>query len=335
MKLRSIYFALTIVLFSSCTSEPAPQVAVTESNIDSLIQAHPDSIALLLQRGEFRFNQYEYDLALQDVAKAFRLDTNNVESRLWYAEVINNRETRTPDDVATAQRMYLGVIKKDQKNLRALVGVASTYTYQADFEKSFEYINQALRVDKHYRNAYVLKGTNYWKMGNTELAKSSYETAVQQDPEFFEAYFLLGQIYQSEGNPLCIEYFTTAYTLKPEVREARYQLAFSKQIHGDIVGAQQLYREMASDTVDFYVTRGLFHQAYIKQFEEKDLDSAMYFYRSALQTEPRHVESWHNLGVCYDEQGDKTRALQSFSKALKYNPDFELSRNYADSIRLL
>jgi tetratricopeptide (TPR) repeat protein len=64
-----------------------------------------------------------------------------------------------------------------------------------------------------------------------------------------------------------------------------------------------------------------------------EIDSAIYYYKSALKTEPRHVESWHNLGLCYKEQGDKTKALQSFAKALQYNPDFELSRKEADSMR--
>ena len=61
----------------------------------------------------------------------------------------------------------------------------------------------------------------------------------------------------------------------------------------------------------------------------------MYYYESALKTEPRYVESWHNLGLCYDVKGETTQALKSFSKALKYDPNFELSRSFADNIRHL
>jgi Tfp pilus assembly protein PilF len=45
------------------------------------------------------------------------------------------------------------------------------------------------------------------------------------------------------------------------------------------------------------------------------------------------VEAWHNLGTCYEEQGDITRALQSYAKALKYNPEFALSRERADKLK--
>jgi len=322
-----------VASLTSC-DEPE-QVVISEGpiDLDSLIQAHPDSAALLIERGNNLFKLYELDLAMNDAAKAFRLDSNNLDARLLYAEVLNNRELRSVEDVDIAQRHYKEVIRKQPKNLKALVGLAATYGFQQDFEKSFQYINEALRINPKYRDAYVLKGTLYRQLGNMDLAKSSYETAIQQDPEFFEAYFFLGQIYQSENNPLCIEYFTTALDLRPHVLEVKYQLAYSNEVHNRLDEAAQLYREMASDTIEFYVARGLFHQGYIKHVYINNIDSAMYYYKSALQSEPRYVEAWYNLGLCYDLQGDKTNALKSFGKALTYNPDYEPARRESDRIR--
>ena len=187
--------------------------------LDSLLVQSPDSIPLLLERGNSRFDAYEYDLAMKDAAHAFRLDSLNLDARLLYAEVLNNREKRTIDDVSNAQRHYKTIIKKQPKNLRALVGLAATYAFQEDSKKTFQYVNEALRINPWYRDAYVLKGSVYRKQGNIELAISSYETAIQQDPEFFEAYFFLGQIYQSQNDPLCVEYFTTALELRPHILE--------------------------------------------------------------------------------------------------------------------
>ena len=37
--------------------------------------------------------------------------------------------------------------------------------------------------------------------------------------------------------------------------------------------------------------------------------------------------------MCYEEQGDLTKAMQSYAKALKYNPEFKLSRDRADVLK--
>lgn len=335
---RIIYCLLAVCAFTllSCGEPEENNVAINKTeNLDSLLLKSPNDINLLVERGNKLFNEYEYDLALNDAAKAYRIDSMNFDARLLYAEVLNNRETRTVEEVQIAQNHYKWVLKKDAKNLRGLVGLAATYNFQQDFENTFKYINTALRIDPKYRDAYVLKGTTYRQIGNMELAKSSYETAIQQDPKFFEAYFLLGAIYQAEENPLCIEYFATALQLRPDILEVKYQLAYSKQTYGNLESAKELYREMAHDTIDFYVSRGLFHQGYIKQFIDKkqDVDSAMYFYKSALETEPRYVEAWHNMGMCHAQKGDKERALKSFSNALKYDPEFEMSRQAAEKLR--
>jgi len=324
-----------IVVFSntSCGNNEEASASANE-DIDSLLELYPDSIPLLLKKGQNLTDEYLYDDAMSFVTKAFRLDTNKIASRHLYAELLNNRMKRTVRDVQDAQRHYLVVIKAEPKNTKALVGLASTYSQQRDYDKSFKYINDALRIDKRYRDAYVLKGTNYRDLGEVDLMKSSYETAIQQDPEFFAGYFELGRIYQMEQDKICIEYFTTALTLKPNDPEVRYQLAYSKQHFGQVESAMSIYREMAADTVDFYVCHALFQLGHIKQFYEDDYDSAKYYYGRAIKKDTTFVEAWHNLGVCYDLTGDKEHALRSFGKALKHsNQEFTLSRQYADSIR--
>ena len=337
MKKSIIYVLLSSFIFvglTSCESSTENQtVEQGERNLDSLLLITPNDVELLLERGNKYFARYEYDLALNDGAKAFRLDSNSIETRLLYAEVLNNREQRTTQEVEIAQKHYKWIIKKDAKHLRALVGLAGTYGFQQDFEKVFLYANEALRIDSKYRDAYVIKGSTYLLLGKVDLAKSSYQTAIQQDPEFFEAYFLLGQIYQSENDPLCIEYFNTAHELYPEQMEFTYQLAYSKQMFEEYESAKEIYREMAKDSSDLYASRALFHQGYIHHFVENNIDSAKFFYIRAIENEPRMYEAWHNLGMCHEAKGDRLNAIQSYATALKHNPEFTLSREAAERLR--
>jgi tetratricopeptide (TPR) repeat protein len=302
-------------------------------SIDSLIVLYPDSVPLLIQHGSKMLKEFKFDKAIEDGAKAFRLDSNNIDARQLYADILNNRPTRTVSDILIAQRHFNYIIKKEPKNTKALVSLATTYSQQQNFDKSFQYINLALRIDPKYRDGYVLKGTNYLQLGNLELAKSSYETAVQQDPKFFEAYVMLGSIYQSEENEICLEYYLTAAKLKPRNLEVLYSIAYANQDFNRIEEAKKYYRKMIE--IDTTYSQALFQQGYIKQWLDKktDLDSAMYFYNSAIQTTPNYVEAWHNLGLCYLDKGDKPNAMQSFRHDLKYDPTFELSKEMINKIK--
>lgn len=332
----SLLFSVLIGV-NSCGSESTNNVVkATPESIDSLLNLYPDSVELLLFRGNLAFNDYNFSNALMDAAKAFRLDSSNIEARMLYAQIQNNKPTKTVADVAIAQRHFSYIVSKQPKNTKALVALASTYAYQQDFDKAFVYVDRALKIDKKYRDAYVLKGSMFLLMERVDLAKSSYETAVQQDPKFYEAYLRLGSIYQAEDDSICFEYFTTAYKLQPKNAEVIYALAYANQEFNRFKTAKNYYRKMIqNDTTDYYVSRGLFHLAYIQQFNDKNLDSAIYYYSSAIETNDAYVEAYHNRGMCYEDKGDIPNAMLNFSTALKINPSFELSRIAAEKHKAL
>lgn len=335
--MKKIFFSIIAfgVLFGCGDVQPVNTQNETE-NIDSLISRSPNNVNLLVKRGKERLVNYQVDLAMQDAAKAFRLDSSDFDARLLYANVLNNQPERTVNDVLTAQRHFAFLTKENPKNLPSLIGLASTYTFLQDFNASFKYVNEVLRIDPKYRDAYILKGTNYRLMNKPKLMKSSYETAIQQDPNFFEAYLILGSIYLQEGNPVCIEYYTTAHSLRPNSSEAKYAEAYAKQKLGNSnvrQNAIQIYRELAQDSSKYYSSQAFFQLGHIKQFVDEDLDSAIYYYSHATYVFPQYIEAFHNIGVCYKLLGDKSRALQNFAKALSINPEYTLSRDEAEKIQ--
>jgi tetratricopeptide (TPR) repeat protein len=328
-----IYFTFLIALFffTSC-GDNKNTVTPETTNVDSLLVIYPDSVPLLIIQGNRFFDEYLFDEALNNGSKAFRLDSNNIEARFLYANALNNRATRSVSDVELAQRHLKYVVSKQPRNPKALVSLAASFSQLGDFENSFKYLNEALKLDVKYRDAYILKGSNYLALGKRDLAKSSYETAVQQDTKFFEGFMKLGWMYTEDNQHLfALEYYRTAATLEPKSEDAIYGVAYSLQELKKYDEALANYRHLLEVNNNYYLA--LFNQGYIKQFYQNDVDSAMYFYKNAIELEPEFVKGWHNLGLCHVSKGNKNQALKSFSNALKYNPDFELSRKEAEKLR--
>jgi tetratricopeptide (TPR) repeat protein len=321
----SIISLLTILLFSCGSSDKKNKtVDYTGAQLDSVLKIYPDSIELLLKHGNEAIEDLKFDIAMADGARAYRLDSSRLDARSLYAEALLNKTNHTTDDVIRARNQFKFIIKKDWKNPKAMVGLATTYSFFQDNENAFKFINQALRIDPKFRDAYLLKGSIYRNLGNFERAVSSYETAVQQDPDFTVGYLWLGSLYEMKENPICLEYYTTAYSLEPKNPDVIYSLAYAKQKFGKEKSANSLYRKMIRLDSTYY--DAYFQIGYMKQFSEADLDSAMFYYEKVLEIEPRHVETYHNVGLIYEDRKDISNALLSYAKALKHNPDFELTK---------
>lgn len=327
--MKYFIFVLSACFLLSC-GDPKNPATGKKLSVDELYRKYPDSLDIIIQHGNLMMKRYDYNGALQDGAKAFRIDSGNVEARFLYANALNNRAERTVTDVLNAQRHFQVVLEKKPDYPEALVALATTYAQSGDNDKAFQLINRALRINKNYRDAYVLKGSIYLKAGNTRLAKSSYQTAIDQDPKFYEAYLALGDLYMADHDPLAVQYYQSAVDLRPTSMDAMYALAYCYQQLGKSEEALAEYRAMIRREPSFAMS--YFQQGWIKQFQQNEIDSAQLFYETALQKEPRFVEAWHNLGMIYEKKNETSLALQAYGKALKYDPNFELSRKAADRL---
>jgi tetratricopeptide (TPR) repeat protein len=323
MKFLFAFVALLFLALLSCKDVPKNSKAERKVSLETLLRNYPDSLELIIRHGNQAISKMDYASAMADGAKAFRMDSTRLDCRLLYAEALINKSNRLVADIFNAQRNYLIIIKKDTKNPKALVGLANVYCILEDYDSAFKFINKALKINPRFRDAYILKGSIYRLLGNFKLAVSSYETAVQQDPEFYQGYIMLGALYEWKQDPLCIEYYTTAYQLQPKNTDVIYSLAYGKQMFGKENSAKKLYRKMIHLDSLYYVA--YFQIGYIKQFSENDLDSALFYYNKTVEINKKHFESYHNIGLIYEDKKDITNALFSYAKALKHNPEFSLS----------
>lgn len=327
-----IFFALALCLtLISCGGEKTTKAFNPKTdNVDSLYTSYVKQgktvpMDVLLAHGNFLLDNSKFAEALKDGAEAYRREPSNVDARLLYAKCLNNKPERSHSDRLAAQKHFKYILKKQPKNLEVIIQLAASYAEMGDEENAFFYCNEALRIDKHYRDAYILKGKIYDAGGNTKFAISSFETAIQQDPDFFPAYLYLGEIYQyDKQDTMAIEYFLSAEQIEPDNIEIMYKLAFAYQYFGKYNSATSVYRRMQKIDPKFAVS--WFQIGWIKQFGTKEIDSAMYYYNITTNKEPQYVEAWHNMGLIYEEnKHDKYEAIKCYRQAVKYNKDFELS----------
>ena len=313
-------------------SENLNEAEIRLMELDSIIDADEKNIQALLEKGAICKDNLDFKCALNVGAKAFKIDSTNLEARKLYAWTLINKPNPPLDDIDRAKRHYKYVLSEDQKNPDLMVELANTYALTGDFEPAFKYINDALRIDDKHRDAYVLKGSIYKTIDNLDIALSSYQTAIQIDPDYFLGHLEIGYLYSDMREPkLALEYYENAAELDPESLNAWYGVAMSYQELGDFEEAQSAYRELLNVNPNFYIAymnQGVIHHEYLN-----DLDSAVYYYNKAIDVEPEAVRAWHNLGAAYLDQGREVDAARAFNEVLGLNPDYEPTLILKEQIR--
>jgi tetratricopeptide (TPR) repeat protein len=330
-----IFSVFGIFTFNSCSNEAESDVQrffVKERNdlsaadqllfLDSALQENPQNIDLLLQKGKLCKELLDFRCALDAGAKAFLLDSTNLEARKLYAWTLINKPDAPLGDIDRARRHYRYILSLEPNNLAIKIELANTYALTGDFEASFKLINDVLRLNDRYRDAYVLKGSNYRVVGNYNLALSSYQTAVQIDPDFFMGHLQTAYLLtEMENHELALEYYRNAADIDPKSLEALYGIAKSLQDLNRFDEAQQAYRNILQIDPDFFIA--YFNQGFIKQYYTQELDSAVFYYNAAIDIEPEYVKALHHLGETYFSLDRISDAARMYAKVLTLNPDYE------------
>ena len=87
-------------------------------------------------------------------------------------------------------------------------------------------VNQVLKIDKRIAEAYLIKGMIYHYLKNTKLASSSYQTAIEVDPNYFDAYIHMGMLSENLDNYNAVNYYNSAIEIEPNNIEGHRNKGF-------------------------------------------------------------------------------------------------------------
>ena len=321
------------------------------ADLDTRLLANPNDVNLLVKRSNRLLKvflkttdeEYLYK-SKEDAAKAFRLDSNNYEARMAYTEALSRTPILNAQEIQNVYRHYTWLLNK-KKTPKAYVGLASYYTHTQNPEKGIEFADKALRLDVKYRDAYAIKSTLFLQMQKPSLAISSLETAVQQDNEFIIGYMQLANLYTIQKKyPIALERFKNVLVLNKNSTEALYGIAMSNQMLNNFKEAKTTYRTLLEKDPKHFLA--YYNLGYIHQYHDQDIDSAMIYYTKSIDLFPENVKliappllklhltkANYHLGQCCEQKKDISRALLSYGKSLKYDPDFELSKSRVKELK--
>ena len=322
---RALGFGALVLLcfgLTSCGEGGPEQTAVSvSSRVDSLeaaILEAPNTPEPYHARAQYQASQGNPPGAFEDWGLALKADSTFApawENRVDMLYRMQNMEACLTELNAC--------IRFAPESTPCLMRRAEFNIHLNQFERAFDDLNQALRIDDQLHEAYWMKGKIYAANGDTEKAISSLQTAIEVNPSFFDGFISLGLFLAELGDPIAEEFYRSAIELRPFSVEALYNLAMFLQEEQRLDEALDTYRtilELDSTNATASFNQGYIHLEYYAQY-----DSAAYWFTEAIKRLPYYHQAFFNRGLARESLGDRSGAISDYSEALSIKPDYTVA----------
>jgi tetratricopeptide (TPR) repeat protein len=281
--------------------------------VNTELRADPNNAALYYKRGQLYFKNKDLDAARDDANRAVKLDSLKPEYFMLLSDVyFASNQTRFSKDALER------CVKANPGSIEANLKLAELYFYVKKYQESIHYIDNVLKINENTAKGYFLKGMNFKEMGDTTLAISSFQTTVEQDNEYLDAYLELGTLLTIKKNALALEYLKTALKMQPGNNEVMYEIGMYYQQTKNYPAAMDTYKTIL--TKDPKYKKAYYNMGAIELYANKNYTQAIKHFTNAINADPNYADAYFARGVCYEELKDKTNAMADYQMALQIDP---------------
>ena len=189
--------------------------------IEQFIIENPESPNGYSRRAYYYSQNLEMKKAIEDINRALAITPDVASLNFTKAEMLFNQAGLERNPLLYDQsEIYLdNTLKLDSTYVDAYILKAKINILKDAKEKAIGELSQAIKLSPTLSEPYFLKGLIYLDMGNLQLAQSSYQTALEMDGQSYDANAGLGYVYYLDTNATGLIYFDAAHELNPKAVE--------------------------------------------------------------------------------------------------------------------
>jgi tetratricopeptide (TPR) repeat protein len=279
---------------------------LTEKLLDS-----PKNAYLYFQRGKLNWQNYDNEKALNDFYKMVTYDSTKPIYYETLAEffVQNANVDRGIDALEYA-------IKLDPENARYHVMQGKYSLILKKYQDAINHLNNALKRDVYYPEAYFYKGIVYKESNQKDKAISNLVTASEQDPTWDAPFEVLGDIYADKKDDLCLKYYDNAIKANAKNTSAILQKAYYLRSRGKLKEAEAIYENLVLQSPQ---NADAIYNLGVIAYDQKQYDKALKKLQICVQVDPKHALAYYMIGKTQLVLGNKPLAKNAFQNARNFD----------------
>lgn len=309
--------------FFSCSQPNKPSGTGNKDSlqIDSLtavIRSEPRNPDAFLARAAVYYRLNNLSEAINDATIALRLDSLTCRPFLVLSEYYLKK-----GESLQSRTLLEKAVKYFPDSIDPYIRLADLYFVVKMYNKAFGLLADAQRIAPADHRIYFLKGLIYRENKETRKAIENLQICVSYQPEYYEAYILLGLLHATLKDSLALVYYDNALRIKPRSYEAFYNKAMFYQDNNDPENALKTYetisRQLGPNTY-VYHNMGWVNLSFFKNYSR-----AVMYFDSAISLNQNYPEAYQNRAFCLEMTGKFTEAAADYKKVLEMVPNYELA----------
>lgn len=288
--------------------------------INQRIAQNPKDYAAYLERAKYYGEKLKYALAFEDINRALEVDSTQGDIYLYKGQLLFRQ-----DKIKEAYNEYQNCLRFQPTNIDGLLRKAELDIVLGNYNIARDLLNEALKLNEFNAEAYYIRGRMYKAMKDTNLAASSYKTAIEVNPNYYDAYVEVALLYANQKSDLAKEYYNSAIELRPKSIEAWYNKAMFLQETGTTKNNRFREAMACYDTIlsiDNRFSAAYFNKGYIYLEYMQKYDSAAFEFSNALGVMPTYYQAYYNRGLAYESVNKKKEAESDYREALRIEPTY-------------
>lgn len=164
---------------------------------------------------------------------------------------------------------------------------------------------------------YFAMGVTHYLQKNNRKAEDCFKRAIEIDPEYSEAHFNLGALYKVE-----LELYKSVIHFQ-KVCELSDDAELVNNAREVLTAYENTVKESdGTDLKTFMRAHEMFTLAFA-EMQQKNWKQAIETFEKVLRIVPDHLASTGNIGMCYGQLAQYTKAITYLDRALEIDPEYE------------
>jgi tetratricopeptide (TPR) repeat protein len=312
---RDEEFQYSLTRFYMLTKQPEK----AEQILRERVEEYPDQAGPMIGLAKFQYALGRPDDAFATLEEAMKIDPTSEEGRIVRSEFLLEQRLGDEEALAEVRQLIDGVLADNPASLRGQFAQGRILLLDKKYEEASILLRRVIEEQPDELSYYLL-GTAYLGMGQNDLARAEFLSALRQNPQYVAARRQLAALYLSSDNPAAaaqearrgLELEPDEHRLKLLLAEALVALRDAEEA-GETLDSLELTSEeiplnMRLRAADIYLDLARF-------------DAARHVVEAALEKDPTNAAALQNLIGVESRAGQPTAALAAVNKAIEVDPE--------------